>query len=161
MCMDKLQKMVCVCLCFCCRGLCMRSFVGLSNGRFAAGTGAEPFCRSEAQTGLGWPAQCCISRKASVLGHAETHWGLHTVLRERVHLRAWTHSQHPWPHLKQQCILLCSLQLACFIIFYLAIYLFGRLFFYLAIYLLIYLTINIFFFFYVYFFTLLFIQLII
>lgn len=109
------------------------AFAGLSNGRFAAGSGAEPFCRSKARD-WSW-LTCPMLPQQKDLERGENRPGLQTVLRETD--REWGSTLGheailTTPDLKNStspsllCVFICNFSLLLFSLFFWICFVFSK-----------------------------------
>lgn len=124
-CIETLQNLLCVCIS--CRGLCvwapLRAFLMRDLRQALEQNGSADQKHRLGLADLHNAASAERPQLSSTQRLAEDYTqSSGTQAVRRGHLRTWTHSHHPWPHLKQQPMLFTSYLLALWM--YVYIYLF-------------------------------------
>ncbi len=127
-CVDKLQNLVCVCVS--CRGLCvwapLRAFL-MRDLRQALEQNHS--ADQKHRLGLADLHNAASAERPQLRDSLRITCSPQGQTERRGHLRAWTHSHHPWPHLKQQPLLIttCLLYVCMYVCMYVCIFLFSHL----------------------------------
>ncbi len=116
-CVDKLQNLVCVCVCVSCRGMCvwapLRAFLMRDLRQALEQNHSADQKHRLGLADLHNAASAERPQLSSSQRLAEDYTeSSGTQTERRGHLRAWTHSHPPWPHPKQQPLLITSCLLA-------------------------------------------------